>query len=80
MNAILAGTSLRNVGLSLNGSNNVFGVSATVQEPAILTFSIPISILKLFLHLVDFDTDTDTRKSENFDTDSDTDTKVKQVL
>ena len=50
------------------------------QEPAILAFSIPISILRLFLHLVDFDTDTDTRKSENFDTDSDTDTKVKQVL
>jgi len=56
------------------------GSKWSLQEPAILAFSIPISILKLFQCLVDFDTDTDTRKSEYFDSDTDTDTKVKQIL
>ena len=50
------------------------------QEPTILPFSIPISILRLFLRLVDFDADTDTKKSENFDSNSNTDIKVKKVL
>ena len=40
------------------------------QVPAIPAFSIPISILRLVLRLVDSDTDTDTRKSETFDSDS----------
>ena len=62
--------------LNLNQSTDKY----MMQEPAILAFSIPISILRLFLCLVDFDTETDTRKSENFDSDSDTDTNVKQVL